>query len=117
MRNKLKNKPGIIILLLFFLGYFFVNHFAEPQYSNTPVQLSKANPPQIIMYSSYNCKYCELAKAFFKQHKLPYTEYNIDTSDKRAQMFYLLGGRGTPLLIINKEIIHGFDERLIRRAL
>jgi len=110
-------QPAIIIFALFIAGFFLVQHFSEQMLSDEPLVLSKANPPNIIMYSTHNCSYCYITREFFKKHNLPYTEYDIERSEKHMKMFYLLGGRGTPLVIINNEIIHGFDERLMREAL
>jgi len=110
-------QPAVIIFALFIAGFFLVQHFSEQMLSDEPLILSKANPPNIIMYGTQSCSYCYITKEFFKKHNLPYTEYDIERSEKHMKMFYLLGGRGTPLVIINKEIIHGFDERLMREAL
>ena len=117
-RTAFYKQPAIIIFVLFIAGFFLVQHFSRQMISDEPLVLTKANPPEIFMYSTQNCAYCYITKDFFKKHNLPYTEYDIDRSEKHMQMFYLLGGRGTPLvIIINKEIIHGFDERLMRNAL
>ena len=110
-------QPAIIIFVLFIAGFFLVQHYSKQMISDEPLVLKKANPPEIVMYSTQNCPYCYITKEFFKKHNLPFKEYDIDRSEKHMQMFYLLGGRGTPLVIINKEIIHGFDERLMRKAL
>ncbi len=110
-------QPIVIIFVLFFGGFFIVQKFATQMLSDEPVALTKANPPVIIMYSTQNCPYCIVTKAFFEKHNLAYTEYDIERSEKHMKMFYLLGGRGTPLVIINKEIIHGFDESRMRDAL
>jgi len=69
------------------------------------------------MFGSQSCHYCAIARSFFKKHKLSYTENDIDQSIKHREMFYRLGGQGTPLIIVNKSIIHGFDEKQIRAAL
>jgi len=110
-------QPVVIIFTLFIVGFFLVQHFAIQLLSDEPLVLSKANPPEILMYSTQNCPYCVITKAFFEKHNLPYTEYDIEASEKHMKMFYLLGGSGTPLVIINKEIIHGFNEKLMRKAL
>ncbi|RDH84557.1 MAG: hypothetical protein DIZ80_03560 [endosymbiont of Galathealinum brachiosum] len=116
-RTAFYKQPAIIIFTLFIAGFFLVQHFSRQMISDEPLVLTKANPPEIIMYSTQNCPYCYIAKEFFNKHNLPYTEYDIERSEKHMKMFYLLGGRGTPLVIINKEIIHGYDERLMRKAL
>ena len=82
-----------------------------------PIVFDKNRPPEIIMFSSQSCHYCDNARQFFNKYQLSYTENDIDISDKHRQMFSILGGKGTPLIIVNKEIIHGFDEDRIRKAL
>ena len=109
-------QPAIFIFTLFIAGFFLVQHYSNKMLTDAPLVLRKANP-DIIMYSSTNCPYCYLAKSFFKKHNLKFIEYNVEESDKHREMFYILGGSGTPLIIINKQIIHGFDERLMREAL
>ena len=110
-------QPFLIIILLFFASYLIVAKFSSDTLSNSPVVLSKANPPEILMFGTQSCKYCKLARQFFDKHQLPYTEHDIDTSDKHREMFYLMGGKGTPLIIVNGQVIHGFDERYIRENL
>ncbi len=115
-------QPAVIVITLFILGLFIVRHFSSQLISDEPVVLTKADPPVIIMYSTHmystqSCMYCYVAKQFFKKHNLPYTEYDIEASEKNMKTFRILGGRGTPLLIINGEIIYGYDERLMRQAL
>jgi len=114
---RLIKHPLFIIFALFIAGYFFIQQYAQQHISDAPLTLTKANPPSIVMYSSANCMYCHIAKQFFNKHNLAFTEYDIDNSAKHREMFYILGGRGTPLIIVNKEIIYGYDERLIRKAL
>lgn len=111
-------KNSFIIIVIGFLALFFVvEHFSTNLISDEPITLRKANPPEIVMFGSRSCRYCHLAKEFFAKHNLPYTEHDIELSDKHRELFYMMGGRGTPLLIVNGEIIHGFEESLIRDAL
>jgi len=113
---KLIKHPLILVIGFFAVAFAFLQHHSSTYISDKPLELTQHNP-DIHMYSSQNCKYCEIAKAFFNKHQLPFKEFDIDTSNKNLQTFYLLGGKGTPLLIVNKQIIHGYDERLIRNAL
>ncbi len=110
-------QPAVIIFAIFIAGFFLVQHFSQQLLSDEPLIFKHEQPAKIIMYSTQNCSYCVLTKAFFNKHNLSFTEYDIERSEKHRQMFYLLGGRGTPLVIINKEIIHGFNEELMRKAL
>ena len=116
-RKALYKHPAIIIFTFFIAGFFLLQHYSRQLLSDAPLVLTNANPPEIYIYSTRNCPYCYLAKEFFNKHQLTYTEYDIENSNKHLQMFYLLGGKATPLLIINNQTIHGFDENLIRDAL
>ena len=116
MKPAFLKHPLFIIVTLFIAGYFFIQQYTQQYVSDEPVVLTKTDP-KIIMYSTQSCMYCYIAKEFFKKHQLPYTEYNLDTSNEHMQTFYRLGGRGTPLLIVNNNIIHGYDEKMIREAL
>ncbi len=69
------------------------------------------------MLSTQSCRYCKQARAFFNYHQLAYTELDIEASEKNMRMFQLLGGRGTPLIVIDGQTLHGFDEADVRRAL
>lgn len=107
----------LIGFILLVAGFFLLQHYSTKLLSDEPVTLTRADPPKIIMYGTQNCRYCYLAKSFFEKHNLPYVEYDIEQSEKHMKMFRLLGGTGTPLIIINKEIIHGFNESRMREAL
>ena len=109
--------PFFIIGGLFLLTYIVISQFSAERISDKPVTLNTANPPEILMLASDTCQYCTLARAFFTKHKLPYTEKNIDTDEDSRRVFDLMNGRGTPLIIINGKIIHGYDEDMIRNAL
>lgn len=112
----MKKQPLIIIILLIFAYLVLINQ-SRQAFSDKPVTLKRGNPPEIIMFSSMGCKYCEIARSFFAMHNLPFTEQGIEDSEKNMQTFQLLGGSGTPLIIVNGDIIHGFDENLLREAL
>jgi glutaredoxin len=106
-----------VITILFLAAYFLVSNYSSEHLSDEPVTLTRAEPPEILMFSTQSCKYCRLARKFFALHKLPYDERDIEASDKDMQVFYLMGGKGTPLIVVNGEVIHGFDEQAIRDAL
>lgn len=114
--NDMKN-PFFIIIGLFLLVYIAVGQLSSRGPSDSPVVLTKADPPKILMFGSQTCQYCKTARTFFEQHKLPYIEKDIDIDTDARRVFDLMNGRGTPLLIINGQTIHGYDENLIRNAL
>lgn len=66
---------------------------------------------QITIYSTPTCHFCQLAKEFFKEKGIQYTEYNVLTDlEKRQEMIDKSGQRGVPVIIINGHLVVGFDQ-------
>lgn len=117
MKKPLYKQPALWILGFFIVGFLMIRQYSQSMISDAPLVFDRANPPEIVMYSTSTCMYCYVAREFFSKHQLAYTEYDVEASDKHMQTFFLLGGRGTPLLIVNRQIIHGYDEASIRNAI
>ena len=66
----------------------------------------------IIIYSSNNCGYCELAKSLLDSLNYQYHEINIQKiPDKRDEMLRKSNGRRTvPQIFINDLHVGGYDE-------
>ena len=66
----------------------------------------------IIIYSSNNCGYCELAKSLLDSLNYQYQEINIqEMPDKRDEMLRKSNGRRTvPQIFINDLHVGGCDE-------
>ena len=85
---------------------------------NGVTYFSPAEPAQeVIMYAVPDCGYCRQARRYFAEHGIDYVEYNIDDSSRRMKEFRRMGGRGTPLILIDVRKIHGFSPRAIEVAL
>ena len=67
---------------------------------------------QIIIYSSYNCGYCDLAKKLLDKKQIKYQEINIqDDPSQRDVMLERANGKRTVPQIFFKELhIGGFEE-------
>jgi len=72
---------------------------------------------EVIMYAIPNCGYCRKARQYFANRGIDYVEYDINKSSKRLNEFRRLGGRGTPLILIDGKKIQGFNTRAIEAAL
>jgi glutaredoxin-like YruB-family protein len=72
----------------------------------------------VIIYSTPTCHFCELAKEFFKEKGVAYTEYNV-LSDlaKRQEMVDKSGQLGVPVIVINGKVTVGFDQSKISSLL
>jgi alkyl hydroperoxide reductase subunit F len=69
---------------------------------------------KVTVYSTQNCPYCRMAKAFLEKHGVPYESLDVGADSEAAQkMIDLSGQRGVPVIMVDEEVIVGFDsERL-----
>ena len=69
---------------------------------------------RVTVYSTQNCPYCRMAKAFLEKHNVPYESLDLGNDTEAAQkMIELSGQRGVPVIMVDDEVIVGFDsERL-----
>lgn len=72
----------------------------------------------ITIYSTTHCPYCKMAKEYFDQHKVAYTDINVETDEAAAaDMIRKSGQMGVPVIDIDGTIIVGFDRGAIDEAL
>ena len=73
---------------------------------------------KIEMYSTPTCHFCNLAKSFFNEHNIEYTDYNVaENAQKREEMLQKSGQMGIPVIYIEDEMVVGFDESRLRKLL
>lgn len=72
----------------------------------------------VTVYSTDSCIYCKMAKDFFKENNVEYTEKDV-AHDAAAldEMFNMTGQRGVPVIKIGEEIVIGFDKVTIKNLL
>ena len=73
---------------------------------------------KIKMYTTPVCKYCKVAKEFFKKKSLPFEEIDI-TKDREAmqEMMKKAGQMSVPVFDINGQILVGYNQSKIEEAL
>ncbi|MDD5143062.1 FAD-dependent oxidoreductase [Methanoregula sp.] len=69
---------------------------------------------RVTVYSTQNCPYCRMAKAFLDKYGVPYESIDVGADPVQAQkMIEISGQRGVPVITVDDEVIVGFDaERL-----
>lgn len=73
---------------------------------------------KVEIYSTPTCTYCNMAKEFFKEKNVAYTEYNVATDiAKRQEMVEKSGQMGVPVIVIDGEVTVGYDQEAISQAL
>ncbi len=73
---------------------------------------------KVTIYSTPNCHFCQLAKAFFKEHNVEYTEHDVAADiNARKEMIELTGQLGVPVIRVEDEIVVGFREDHVAQML
>lgn len=73
---------------------------------------------KIKIYSTPTCVYCKMAKEFFKENNIEYTDVDVAVDLKeREEMVQKSGQMGVPVIDIDGEIIIGFDRGRIEGLL
>jgi len=77
----------------------------------------KPRQKTVVLFTSPTCKWCSVAKNYFKSNDIKFKAIDI-TKDKKAEYDCLAHGcRGVPVIMIGSQWICGFDEKKIKRAL
>ena len=72
----------------------------------------------VTIYSTTYCPWCVKAKEYFKSKNVPYTEFNVQEDESKAQeMVDKSGQTGVPVIDIDGKIIIGFNRPAIDAAL
>lgn len=73
---------------------------------------------KVTIYSTPSCHYCHLAKDFFNQNGIKYEEFDV-VSDlaKRQEMVDKSGQMGVPVIIVDEDIVVGFDQPFLEEIL
>jgi glutaredoxin-like YruB-family protein len=73
---------------------------------------------KVIIYTTPVCPYCQMAKAFFKEHNISYEEKDVSTDEKAvAEMIHKSGQLGVPVIDIDGQIVIGFDKEALSELL
>lgn len=72
----------------------------------------------VTIYSTPTCHFCQAAKAFFKEHAIEFTDYDVSTDTaKRDEMVQKSGQMGVPVIFVDGDMVLGFDENRLKTLL
>jgi len=72
----------------------------------------------VKIYSTPTCPWCAKTKEFFKANKISFTDVDVSKNKKAAEeMVKKSGQMGVPVIEINGEIIVGFKQDALKKAL
>ena len=67
---------------------------------------------EVTIYTTPTCGYCKMAKEFFTENNVNYTEYNVGTDlEKRKEMIEKSGQMGVPVIFVGDDMTVGFDKQ------
>lgn len=73
---------------------------------------------KVAIYTTPTCGYCRMAKEFFKQNSIAYSEYDVAAdADKRNEMMEMTGQMGVPVITIDDNVVVGFNQSKIAELL
>lgn len=76
-----------------------------------------AQPGDIHMLASESCSICWVARAWFTEHKVPFSECMIETDATCRQTFDNHRAPGTPVIVVRGQPQLGFDPGRLQQAL
>jgi glutaredoxin 3 len=72
----------------------------------------------VTIYSTPVCHFCHMAKDFFAENNIVYTEHDVASDlEKRKEMVDLTGQMGVPVIRIDDDVVIGFDEHKVKGLL
>ena len=73
---------------------------------------------KVEIYSTPTCHYCHMAKDFFKENNIPYTEYDVASDrEKRKEMVEKTSQMGVPVIVIDGAWVVGFNKTKVAKEL
>lgn len=66
---------------------------------------------KVTVYSTPTCHFCHMAKDFFTANGIVYEDFDVSSNlDKRKEMVEKSGQMGVPVILIDNNLIVGFNK-------
>ena len=73
---------------------------------------------RVIVFSTPTCSYCNMAKQYFRQHKIKFRDVDVSRDPAAARdLMRRTGQMGVPVIDIGGKLIIGFDKPKINQLL
>ena len=73
---------------------------------------------KVVIYSTPTCPYCKRAKDYLSRKGIAYIDRNVaQDRDAAKEMIQKSGQMGVPVIIIDSEIVVGFNQALLDKLL
>ncbi len=64
----------------------------------------------VVVYSSNSCPHCVTAKDYLKSKGVDYTEKNVSTDMAARKELMDMGYMGVPIILVDDQVIEGFNK-------
>ena len=66
---------------------------------------------KVTIYSTPSCHFCHMAKDYFKEKNVVFEDFDVASDmDKRKEMLDKSGQMGVPVIVIDDQLIVGFNK-------
>ena len=73
---------------------------------------------EVIIYTLPTWPHCHKAKEYLSQRDIAYTEYDVAKDNSKVEeMFKKSGQLGTPVIIVDGEVLVGFNQKKLESLL
>jgi alkyl hydroperoxide reductase subunit F len=73
--------------------------------------------PDVRVYTTTQCPYCRMVKAFLERRGIPYSEINVSENREAAgEMIRISGQNGVPVTVAGDRVIVGFDAQALNEV-
>ena len=73
---------------------------------------------KVEIYTTPSCAYCKMAKEYFQKKDISYVEYDVQADiTKRQEMLDKTQQFGVPVILIDGQVVLGFDRSKINQLL
>jgi glutaredoxin len=72
---------------------------------------------EVVLFSQGYCEFSEMVRLHLESRGQKYTERDVDMDPTARDDMMKLGAQGTPVIVIDGEVIVGFDEEAIDELL
>ena len=80
--------------------------------------MAKSTTKSIKIYTTPTWPYCHRAKEFLGEKGISFAEVDVSTDEEgRREMITKTGQMGVPVIVVDEEIIIGFDQPKLEEAI
>lgn len=100
------------------IGWLLVERFRlESQSRAVAVAQAGDEQPEVIMYATTWCPYCQKSRDFFQRYGIRYVEYDVERNVGAYAENKRLGGGGVPMIVVGDQLVAGYNEQQLTQLL